>query len=30
MTESKLKEFLDGLIPLKNQNVTSSLQRIKS
>lgn len=29
MTESKLKEFLDGLIPLKNQNVTSSLQRIK-
>ena len=29
MTESKLKEFLDGLSPLKNQNVTSSLQRIK-
>ena len=29
MTESKLKEFLDGLIPLKNQDVTSSLQRIK-
>ena len=29
MTESKLKEFLDGLTPLKNQNVTSSLQRIK-
>lgn len=29
MTESKLKEFLDGLSPLKNLNVTSSLQRIK-
>lgn len=29
MTESKLKEFLDGLSPLKNQSVTSSLQRIK-
>lgn len=29
MTESKLKEFLGGLTPLKNQNVTSSLQRIK-
>lgn len=29
MTESKLTEFLDGLSPLKNQNVTSSLQRIK-
>lgn len=29
MTESELKEFLDGLSPLKNQNVTSSLQRIK-
>lgn len=29
MTESKLKEFLDGLSPLKNQNVTTSLQRIK-
>ena len=29
MTESKLKEFLDGLSPLKNQTVTSSLQRIK-
>ena len=29
MTESKLKEFLEGLTPLKNQNVTSSLQRIK-
>ncbi len=29
MTENKLKEFLDGLSPLKNQNVTSSLQRIK-
>ena len=29
MTESKLKEFLDGLSPLKNQNVTSSLRRIK-
>lgn len=29
MTESKLTEFLNGLSPLKNQNVTSSLQRIK-
>ena len=29
MTESKLKEFLDGLSSLKNQDVTSSLQRIK-
>lgn len=29
MTESKLKEFLDGLSPLKNLTVTSSLQRIK-
>ena len=29
MTESKLTEFLNGLSSLKNQNVTSSLQRIK-